>query len=118
VEGIFTIQDLRIQCIIGTLEHERETIQELWVTLQYRVDVSKAVQSDSIEDSVDYSEVAQMCSSLSQEQDFELIETFAYELLHLLFNEYPFTWLRVEVKKPSSLPLASWVSVAFELEEG
>jgi 7,8-dihydroneopterin aldolase/epimerase/oxygenase len=116
MEATFTIQDLRVHCTVGCLDHEREITQELLVSVQYRSDISKAAQSDSIAHSVDYSEVAEMCASLAKEQEFELIETYAFELLHLLFHEFPFTWLRVEVKKPSSLPLASWASVSLECE--
>lgn len=114
MEALFTLKDLRVQCVIGCLEHERALTQELLVTIRYKVECALGCKTDTLGYSLDYSEVAAHAFDLAQ-KEYYLIETYAFELLHLLKERYPMQWLRVEVSKPSALPLASHVQVAFEL---
>ena len=114
MEGIIKIEGYKIHCIMGSHAYEREEDQEIILDIDMRVDITECVQTDSIVDTVDYGKVAQVCRELAQRRRYHLIETFAYETLHLLNETFGPLWLRVRVKKKHALPLAK--AVSFEVE--
>lgn len=115
MEGIVKIEDLRVHSIIGCREHEREFPQELSVNISYRLDMTECVQSDLISDTIDYQAIYAAAQEIADEQEFHLIETYAFELSHYLLAEFPFLWVKVEVKKPMALPCAAYASITFEI---
>ena len=116
MEGYLRVRNLRVQCTIGVLESEKQEKQEILVDLVCRTDFSECVQTDSIADTVDYSQMAKVLEEVAQAEHFNLLETYAHEALHALFSQFPLRWGKIRVKKKSALPLADYVAVELEKE--
>ncbi|MFZ0564682.1 MAG: dihydroneopterin aldolase [Chlamydiales bacterium] len=114
MEGIVKIRDYRVRCIVGVYPEERSKEQELSVDIELKWNIQEVVQTDSIVDTIDYEKVAKVCRDLAKSSEFHLLETFAYETLSAIFDEFEVSWVKVTVKKTQPFPLAR--EVAFELE--
>lgn len=114
MEGTVIIQDLKIHCIIGAHSHERTNLQELLLDIEMRSNLAECVQTDSIADTVDYEKVCALCQDLAKERRYHLLETFAYEALHLILDTFPLLWVKVRIKKKNALPLANFAIIEME----
>lgn len=112
MKGKIFIEGYKIHCVIGVHAHERKQMQEVIVDLCGEVDFTESVLNDSITDTINYEKFVSICQKLAHERTYNLIETFAYEALHALFEAIP-TLLAatIRVKKPSALPLAAFAGV-------
>ncbi|MCH9610558.1 MAG: Dihydroneopterin aldolase [Chlamydiales bacterium] len=115
MDGYLKIRNLRVQCTVGILEHERHQLQELLVDLTCQADLSECVQSDSIEDAIDYRQLAQVLQDVAKAEHFNLVETYANEALQVLFAQFPLDWCKIRVKK-KALALADYIAVELEQE--
>lgn len=111
---IIFIQDLKIEAVIGVHDWERRIKQLLVLDIELAWDVKTAAQSDSLSDTLDYSELANKVSQFAINSSFALLETFAAQLIHFLSSHYLIPWLKLTVKKPGALANARVVGVVLE----
>ncbi len=104
----------KIPCVIGVYPEERLYEQDLIVDLQVEADFSSCALTDQIEDTVDYETLADLCTQLAQERKYQLLETFACEVMQALFERYEIRWAKIQIKKPSALPTAEYAMVELE----
>jgi dihydroneopterin aldolase len=98
------IEDLRFKCIIGLLEFERHTPQEVIVTLELDYDYTDTF--------INYAELAGLVEAHLQEKKYELLETALNGLFDIISTQYPsLTRLFLKISKPEILPNCS-VSVS------
>lgn len=115
MHGIIKIVEYRIQGIVGVYPHERETAQELLVDIEMKVDFSEAVLTDAIVDTVNYEEIGMICRNLIREREYKLLETFAFEALNAILDDYiQISWAQIRVCKPRALPLAKHVVIELQ----
>lgn len=112
--GNLGFTDHEISCIIGIYPEERKTEQLVSVDLKVEVDLAGCFASGSIGDTVDYSQLAALCSELAQKNNYQLLETFASDILDqcLRFQSVRRGWVRI--KKPASIPSAAYAYVELE----
>lgn len=115
MEGTIKIEGYKIHCVIGSNSHEREEEQEVEVDVEIRVNILECVQTDSIADTINYQEVANVCLDLAKHRKYHLLETFAYEAIHAIMNAFSPIWVKIAVKKKYALPLARGAVVELEL---
>ena len=91
------IEDLRFECIIGLLEFERHTPQEIIVTLELDYDYTDAF--------INYADLAELIEVHLQEKKYELLETALDELFKVISTQYLLiTRLFLKISKPDILP--------------
>ncbi len=112
--GTIGFTKLKISCIIGVENFERLANQDIFVDLQVKYDISPCVESDTFEKAIDYVRLSQICTQLVQEGQYQLIETYAYEVLQHLHKNYPITNSKIRVEKPSAIPEATCSFVELE----
>jgi dihydroneopterin aldolase len=117
MEGIIRIEGYKVHSIIGAYAYEREEEQEILLDIEMKIDFSKCTQTDSIIDTVDYSEVVKVCSELAKKRGYHLLETFAYESVHALMDLFSPRSVKIRLRKERALPLARAVSVELELSK-
>ena len=96
---IIYLNDLRIDTVIGIYDWERRTKQTVIFDIEMVVDVSKAAQSDNIDDTVSYKAVAKRLISFVSAAQFELIETLAERVAGILLDEFKVQWCRLRLNK-------------------
>lgn len=117
MEGIIRIEDYEIHCIIGSHAYERDEDQAISIDIEMGVNFLECVQTDSIVDTVNYNEIANVCKELAKKRRYHLLETFAYEAVHALMDTFSPLFVRIRVKKKKAIPLAKQAVVAMELKK-
>jgi dihydroneopterin aldolase len=113
VDRIF-LTALSAEAIIGIYDWEREVRQRLEIDLEMWVDLTAAVQSDSIDDTLNYKLVAKRVLAFVQESRYRLVEALAGEIARILLAEFPVARVRVTVHKPGAVRHSRDVGVIIE----
>ena len=108
------IEDLRIQTVIGVFDWEREITQTVSLNLEMGFDISKAAETDSIGDTLDYKAVSKRLIILVESSEFQLVESLAEECARIVLQEFPVNWLRLKLSKPGAVRGSSAVGVTIE----
>lgn len=115
VVAMIGVRNLRIDCIVGIRERERQSEQPLFVDVALEVDISAAARSGDLEDTVDYSQVASLLTELARTRRFRLIEAFAQEATEVLLERFrAATTVRLEVRKPGAVSAADHAFLRIE----
>jgi dihydroneopterin aldolase len=113
--GTTGLHGLRVDCIVGIYEHERQVRQTVVVDIDLDYDVAAAVASDAIGDAVDYDGVARDVAALAERRRFQLLETMAEETAAMLLAGLPrVRRVRLEIRKPAAVPAAACAFVRME----
>jgi dihydroneopterin aldolase len=113
--GSTGLQALRVDCIVGVYEHERQLRQSVVVDVELDYDFAAAAASDAIVDAVDYDGVAAAITELAERRGFQLIETMAEETAAMLLARVPeATRVKLEIRKPAAVPAAACSFVRVE----
>jgi dihydroneopterin aldolase len=113
--GTTGLKSLRIDCIVGIYERERQTPQTVVVDVELEYDFTAPASSDAIGDAVDYDAVARRLTELVQARAFQLIETMAEEGAAMLLARLPqVRTVRLEIRKPAAVPAAACSFVRVE----
>jgi dihydroneopterin aldolase len=103
MRGTIGFNQHKIQCIIGVLPFERQDKQEILVDLKVVADFSRCAKTDSLDDTINYVAMAELCTRLAQSNHYQLLETFACEVLQKLFDQFPIQWAWIRIQKMAAL---------------
>lgn len=104
--GIIGIEHHRVQCVIGIYAIERAQSQEIFIDLKVESEFSKCVKTDSVEDTISYVDLAAICTQLAHEKQYQLLETYASDVLKTLLDRFKINWAWIKIKKPAAIPTA------------
>lgn len=105
------IRDLLTRCIVGVFPEERREKQDIVLNITLYTDLSRAGQTDRIEDTVDYKAVKKQVLQLVEKSSFLLIERLAEEIARLCLAAPGVHRVTVVVDKPGALRFARSVAV-------
>lgn len=98
------INNLALECIIGTLPHERIARQPVVITLDLELDLKPAGASDALEDTVDYSGLVATVSETVCHSQCKLLERLAQLIADKCLSYRLVNSVRVTIEKPAALP--------------
>jgi FolB domain-containing protein len=111
--GWLAVEGIRVRCIIGVGDAERQAPQELIVDYRVRVDFDAAAATDSIEDAVDYRVLTRRMVEAVEASSYRLVETLAARLCQIALGEFAgVREIRVEVEKPGALAAGAVRAIA------
>jgi dihydroneopterin aldolase len=105
-----SIVDLELHYRIGISEAERAWPQRLLVTIEMETDISAAIKSDDIRDTINYFDVAQMLFKWGKNRQWNLIERLADEMADLILKKFQPERVTIELKK-FPLPESKYISI-------
>ena len=108
------IKELCIETVIGVYDWERKIKQAVCIDLELGTKISVASDSDNIEDTVDYKEVAKTVKSFIQKSEFLLIEALAEQTIKLIFTKFNVTHVKGRFSKPGAVTGSKEVGVIIE----
>lgn len=108
------LRELRIETVIGVWEWERHTTQIVSLDLEMATDVRRAAATDSIDDALNYEEVAKRVVSYVEASRFQLVESLAENVARIIVTEHGVAWVRVSVAKPGAIEGSRAVGVVIE----
>ena len=106
-----SIVDLEITCIIGILPDERVKEQILLIDIHLDVDFGDSNIADDINETIDYTKIAEMATQLAITKKYNLIESFCYDLNNLFLDTFKIIQQsKITVKKPNAIPKAKYAA--------
>jgi len=103
--------DLRIETVIGIWDWERKIRQTVSIDLEMGADIRRAAESDSIEDTLNYKQVAKRIKQFVSDSEFRLVETLAEKVAEIALSEFDVPWVSVRISKPGAIRGARDVGV-------
>ncbi len=104
----------------GTLPAERELGQRFEVDIELTLDLSRAIASDDLHDTVDYSRAHAIAQEEVEGRQYQLLETLAGSIAQRVLAELPISGVLVRVRKPQVrlAGLLSYSGVEIEKRRG
>ena len=94
------VEGLSVICILGDLPRERIEPQEICIDLHAQLDPCLDLDSDSLDDSVDYVALASLATTIAQCGKFRLVEALASKLAGEALQQFPkLNAIRVQITK-------------------
>lgn len=101
----------------GLLAEEKRLGQRFYISLDCRIDLRKAGETDDLHQTVSYDKLAEIVSTISANTRFKLIEAFAEAIAREILTTFPpIESLKVRVDKPSAPVPAILDEIAIEIE--
>ncbi|AOE49149.1 dihydroneopterin triphosphate 2''''-epimerase [Kangiella sediminilitoris] len=114
---IVFIEDLKVDTVIGIYDWERQIRQTISIDLEMAHDIRPAAQEDTIDQCLDYKSVAKRVISFVEESEFQLVETLAEKIAHIIRSEFGVPWLKLKLSKPGAVRGSKNVGVLIERGE-
>lgn len=108
------LHGLNANTLIGIYEWERQQPQSLVLDIDICTDFLQAAQSDNIDDTIHYAQVAEDIRSTLAEKSFLLLEALAEYVAQYILMRYQALSVTVKVVKPGILAGANEVGVMIE----
>jgi FolB domain-containing protein len=108
---IIKVKNLKLQTILGIYNWEKEKPRDVVINLSMEIDPEPVLNSNNIEDTIDYHAVGMLIKDLLDGNDFDLVEDLANQILNLVMQDERITTAEIEVDKPKAFDLADSVSV-------
>jgi FolB domain-containing protein len=105
------ISDLMLRCIIGINPDERINKQDVLINLTLYTDFSKSIESEDIEDTVNYKKLKLDIMALVEGSSFLLVEKLASAVSDCCLGYKGVKAVLVKVEKPTALRFARSVGV-------
>ncbi|HML02533.1 MAG TPA: dihydroneopterin aldolase [Candidatus Bathyarchaeia archaeon] len=100
------IKDLTLRCIIGVKESERREKQDVVINIILWSDLTKATETDDIDETIDYKKINKSIIGLVENSKFFLVETLAERIAQLCLQNERVRKVKVSVEKPGALRFA------------
>jgi FolB domain-containing protein len=110
------IKDLLARGIIGINPDERERVQDILINITIFADTRRAAQTDDLEYSVSYSDLARKVKSHAEQAARLTVEALAQDLADICLQENGVEKVIVRVEKPEAVKFALSVGIEIERE--
>ena len=104
MKAVVGIEQLKVDCIIGCLPHERKSTQIISLDLNLSVDIGSAVKTDNVSDAVNYTTVSELASKVAIDAECQLLERLAWLICSALFKDFPaISDIDISIHKPQAI---------------
>jgi len=110
------ILNLRIPAKHGVYDFEKEKDEIFEIDIHMEIDLSKAIISDDLKDTVDYNEVVELTKKIFSENDYNLIEYVAGKICENLLDKFLINNVIIKIRKPHAPINADLDTVEVEVE--
>ncbi len=112
------VSDLRIDAIIGIYDHERTQKQPVVFDFEMRFDVSKAGETEDINDALNYKTLTDTIRTFVEASDYQLIETLAERVAAIIIDDFGVEHVKLTLHKPNALAGTTDVGIVIERPRG
>jgi dihydroneopterin aldolase len=111
---IIFIRDFRLNITVGIYDWERVAPQTVQFDLEIGISSTRAAQSDTIDDTIDYAKVVQRIEESLRDNKIGLLEKLAEHIAQLVRDEFKAPWVKVSVTKLAALKNVKQLGVTIE----
>ena len=114
--AIINIEDLQVVTTIGAYRWEQALQQKLFISLEIHYDEINAAETDQLEHTLDYAQIADSIKNFCASHQCQLLETLAHAIANLLYKTLPISKLQIKISKPQAILDAknTAITVSFE----
>lgn len=105
------IDQLEIDTVIGVYDWERKIRQRVSFDIEMAFDIRAAAAADDVSLTLSYKDVAKRVIAFVEDSEFELVETLAERVAHIIIEEFEVPWVSLRLNKPMALRGARGVGV-------
>ncbi|MEQ8764059.1 MAG: dihydroneopterin aldolase [Planctomycetota bacterium] len=116
--GTIFIEGLRVECIVGVYQEERQSPQPLIIDLALDADIAAPAASDDVQDALDYAAVAALAKEIAITSRHRLLESLAKTTLEQILAHFPCERAAITIRKPQAIRDANAAGVRLELRRG
>jgi 7,8-dihydroneopterin aldolase/epimerase/oxygenase len=103
-QDMITLAGIKIHPHVGITPEERKIPQECHADLLIYGNFVAASLTDSLDKSIDYSEVLRTVQRTAEAQEYNLVETLAFRIVRAVLDGFPVNRVCVKIRKrPASL---------------
>lgn len=113
-----TLTGLRARAFHGVLEHERREGQEFVIDVTVFLELSRAAETDDLDDTVHYGVLAEQVVAAVQGDPVDLIETVAERIADVVLSHARVVLTRVTVHKPNAPITVQFEDVSVTITRG
>ena len=106
------IKNLKLRIIVGINPEERIHKQDVLINITADIDNSKAIQTEDINDTLNYRNLAKSIISFVEKSEFHLLETLVDKVLNLVMSNDMVIRASVEIDKTTVLRYCDSVSLS------
>ncbi len=108
---IVFIQGLKIDCVIGVYDWEREIRQDIILDIEMSADIKAASEADHIDHTLDYKAVSKRLIEFVRDSEFQLVETLAEKITQTIIKEFGVEKVKLTLNKGEAVTGAQGVGV-------
>lgn len=105
------ITDLSLRTIIGGIDWERNTPQDVVINIVLDYDATRAVETDAMGEAVDYKRLKRRIIEEVEKSSFHLLEKLTSRVLEIVMEDTRVLSATVRIDKPGALRFAKTVSI-------
>lgn len=105
------IEGLAFNCTIGINDWERVAKQPVEIDITLYADLSKAAESDDVEDTINYRTISRSVRDFVEESSFGLVEKLSDGVAKLCLTDVRVQRVDVRLRKPGALRLGRSVGL-------
>jgi len=109
-----SIEALKVDALIGIHPWEQQLKQTLIIHLDLAIDAKISAQSADLNDSIDYSEIAQHIQEFALAKPYPLLECLAEALDTFILDHTISHWLRLTIKNLKAIANAASANITIE----
>ena len=112
--GTIFIKEFVLQCHLGETPEERAWPQNIIVNIECDLDITAAVSTDDLSQTLDYRDIHSKLLQLAETSEFQLIETFAVAAITSCFENSRVERVKVSIEKPFRLAASRSIGIVVE----
>ena len=106
------IKNLKLRIIVGINPEERIHKQDVLINITADIDDSKVIQTEDINDTLNYRNLAKSVIDFVEKSEFHLLETLVDKVLNLVMSDDMVIRASVEIDKTTVLRYCDSVSLS------
>lgn len=106
------IKNLKLRIIVGINPEERIHKQDVLINIRADIDNSKAIQTEDINDTINYRNLAKSVIKFVEKSEFYLLDTLVDKVLNLVMSDDLVIRATVEIDKTTVLRYCDSVSLS------
>ncbi len=109
--AVIRIEDLVVRTIVGINDWERAKTQDILINIEMEFDATRAIETDNIEDTLNYKNIKQKIVDFASDSKFFLLEKLVGEILAIILEDAKVLAASVRIDKPHALRFSKTVSI-------
>lgn len=111
---LLKIKNLKLQTILGVHLWEEKINREIIINVEIESDFVKSLQSDDINDTIDYDLITTKIKNLIASKRFKLVETMAQNIMDEIMQDLRVKRCKIEIDKVGAIEAVESFSVTIE----